>query len=251
MIVQPSVILSAFEMHYKRYGSGTKAWDIQYHVDCWQLAEQAFGGNAFDKFNKLYEELRRRWQVFRGASGPPWSADETFCRLNALPGPLRTLSLSQCSMDDASRLWRILEAVADIKKHKDGQPSTVAVSKFLDFWNNRLFVIVDHGVIWQKVFGHWWLWDEVEAVRAKVEAVLPGKRHNISDAGCDSLTYLAILLWAGEFLRTNPQIIPAFVEYVARHADSLELPLAQYEAAAVEWFLLGLVELAPQGVCLG
>jgi len=33
-----------------------------------------------------------------------------------------------------------------------------------------------------------------------------------------------------------------------RHAHDRGLPLVEYEAAAVEWFLLGLVELPPEGV---
>jgi hypothetical protein len=124
------------------------------------------------------------------------------------------------------------------------------MSKFLHFWNPRLFIIVDFGVIWGFVLRHSWLWNEVKTVRSKVEARLPGRRPDPSDKVCDALTYLSILLWAAELVGDNPQITSNFADYVGRHAAGHGLPLAEYEGAAVEWFLLGLVELPPAGVNL-
>jgi hypothetical protein len=42
----------------------------------------------------------------------------------------------------------------------------------------------------------------------------------------------------------------SFWQTTDRHAAGHGLPLAEYEGAAVEWFLLGLVELPPAGVNL-
>lgn len=249
MKIELSTIDAAFDMHHKHYASGRKAWDIRHHVDCWRRAEKAFGRKSFEQFNELYEELRRKWQVFRGTDGRPWSAEETFDHLKALDALYGRKRLSECLLDDSGGIWRLLEATANIKPNKHG-PSIVAMSKFLHFWNPRLFVIVDSGVIWGSVLEHWWLWDEVEKVRSEVESRLPGKRTDTSDKVCDALTYLSILLWAAKLVGDNPQIPSGFAEYVGRYADGHGLSLAEYEGAAVEWFLLGLVELPPAGVTI-
>jgi hypothetical protein len=236
-------------MHHKHYAARPRAWDIPYHVKCWRLAEEAFAKKSITQFNQLYEELRRKWQVFRGTHGDHWSAEKTFDHFKTLDGLFGRKRLSECLLDDSRGIWRLLEATADIKPNKHGT-SVVAMSKFLHFWNPRLFVIVDFGVIWGFVLRHSWLWNEVKKVRSKVEARLPGKRPDPSDKVCDALTYLSILLWAAELVRDNPQITSGFAGYVGRHAAGHRLPLTEYEGAAVEWFLLGLVELPPAGVNL-
>jgi hypothetical protein len=187
--------------------------------------------------------------VFRGTHRTPWSAEKTFDHFKALDGPYGRKRLSQVLLEDSGGIWRLLEDTAGIKPNKHG-PSIVAMSKFLHFWNPRLFVIVDSGVIWGLVLSHWWLWDEVEKVRFQVKAFLPGKGTDTSDEVCDTLTYLSILLWAGKLVADNSQISAGFAEYVGHYSDEHELPLAEYEGAAVEWFLLGLVELPPAGVNL-
>ena len=249
MKIKPSAIQAAFDQHYRRYAFRPRAWDIPYHVKCWRLAREAFERKSFGQFSELYEELRRKWQVFRGAQGEPWSARKTFNCFEALKPLYGRKRLSQCGIGDAEGLWGLLEATVDIKPNKHGA-SIVAMSKFLHFWNPRLFVIVDSGVIWGSVLRHWWLWDEVEKVRCKVETRLPGKRTDASDNVCDALTYLSILLWAAEMVGDNPQITSGFADYVGRHTAGHGLPLAEYEGAAVEWFLLGLVELPPAGVSM-
>ena len=250
MKIEPSTIPAAFDQHFQRYASsGPRAWDIQHHVDCWRLARGAFEERSFEQFNQLYEELRRNWQVFRGADGKFWSARKTFDHFKALDALYGRKRLSECNLDDSEGIWRLLEATADIKHNKRG-PSIVALSKFLHFWNPRLFVIVDSGVIWGSVLRHWWLWDEVRQFRSKVEDRLPGKRPDPSDKVCDALTYLSILLWAAKLVGDNSQITSGFAEYVNRHTVGHGLPLGEYEGAAVEWFLLGLVELPPAGVSL-
>ena len=67
---------------------------------------------------------------------------------------------------------------------------------------------------------------------------------------CDPLGYLAVLTWASDLLRQNPDITPLFSEYVrsSKHDQSIDFPLDEYESAAVEWLLLGLAEIPPAGV---
>ncbi|HED53172.1 MAG TPA: hypothetical protein ENJ00_03105 [Phycisphaerales bacterium] len=71
-----------------------------------------------------------------------------------------------------------------------------------------------------------------------------------NNMSCDLLSYMAVLTWAGGVFRQNPAITPLFAEYVrgVEHDRPIDFPLDDYEAAAVEWLLLGLAELPPPGV---
>ena len=64
--------------------------------------------------------------------------------------------------------------------------------------------------------------------------------------------YLDLLFWASALLRDNPAIRTAFAGQVREHAGGEELPsgLEDFEASAVEWLLLGLVELPPDGTMI-
>jgi hypothetical protein len=249
MIVPSSTIEAAFDQHYRRYANrDRRSWEIPYHVGCWKNADDAFSRKSFPAFQTLYGELKGRWQVFRGAQGQHWSAQEAHERLLALDAGHASKRLSECRLDDAKGLREVLTTMAAIKRATRFGPSIVAVSKFLHFRNPRLFVIVDGAMIWQKVLAHWWLWDEFVAVRKEVEAVLPGERTCPADETCDLISYLSVVLWTADLVRQNPSIPTEFAAYIRRHADDRGLPLVEYEAAAVEWFLLGLVELPPEGV---
>jgi hypothetical protein len=73
------------------------------------------------------------------------------------------------------------------------------------------------------------------------------------DAACDIASYVAILIGFGKLLRDNPHVARQFAAFLRRRTNAeARLPgdIESYEAAAVEWFLLGLVELPPQGVTL-
>ena len=242
MKIDDQTIMAAFNQHNQRYASAEgSAWGIKDHVKCWQVAHQAFDRDLPAKFKELYNHLRGEWQVFRGAK-THWSAQETFDGLKALPRAWRGKRLSALTHADAKRCQELLEGVADIKRLKDGV-SVVAISKFLHFWNPRLFVIVDRGVMWHWVFRQNWLWQQVVA---SAPSWLKPKRGD----NCDLPCYLAILLWSAEVLRDNPAIIKHFAKYVRRESKGLacDLPLETYEAAAMEWLLLGLTELPPAGV---
>jgi len=248
MIIQPSTIKAAFSKHFEKYASTrSRVWGISYHVDCWKSGKDAFFQRNPQLFDKIYEELRGKWQVFRRTKGQHWSAQQTYDALVSLDASYARKKLSELEMEDADGLGETIQNMTGIKATSSG-PSLVAISKFLHFWNPRLFVIVDRGAMWSWVFGHSWLWEQVLGIRKKVETRLSGKWADASDSACDPLSYLAILLWAGDLVRQNPTIPRSFAEYVSQHADADGLPLVEYEAAAVEWLLLGLAELPPGGV---
>ena len=251
MEVAPSVVDAAFERHHDRYASGKRAWGIPYHIRCWRTARQAFAELSLDEFKSLYEELRRRWQVFRGKGASHWSAAESFAALRTADETFRARRLSELTDDHALGLASTLDRLSGLKKTKSGA-SVVALSKFLHFMNPRLFVIVDRGVMWNWVLTHSWLSQQVGAVRERACRIISGGAGRPSGGGCSPRDYVAVLLWAGELVRRNPAIVAAFARYVRRYAAGEQLPtdLDEYEAAAVEWFLEGLVELPPRGVSL-
>ncbi len=250
MGVSQPTIDAAFERHRQRYAQRPRrAWDIPHHIECWRRAHRAFAEGAFDDFQWLYEGLKGYWQVFRGSKGKPWSARQVYDHLIKLDKEFRRKRLSRLTVADAEPLMRLLGSMSGIKRTKDGA-SVMALSKFLHFWNPRLFVIVDRAYIWNWVFAHSWLGDQVAAVRQLIAG--PGAGAMNANGACDLTSYAAILLWSGALIMQNPGILPAFADYVAAHAAGTTLPsgLDEYEAPAVEWFLLGLVELSPGGVSL-
>lgn len=248
MHFREATISAAFEQHRRKYASGERGWDVPHHIEMWQTARRAFEEPSFEDFERLYRELKSRWQVFRGAKAH-WTARQSFERLRSLDPRYGTRRLSTLGDSELGDLWLLLEAMPDVKTNKYG-PSVVAVSKFLHFWNPKLFVIVDYGVIWSFVLEHGWLWRSYEAARKDVDQRIFGKAQRHSDETCDLRSYLAILAWAGRLARDNPGIMERFAEHVGRNRGDAQLPpgLSHYDGAAVEWFLLGVVEISPPGI---
>ena len=59
------------------------------------------------------------------------------------------------------------------------------------------------------------------------------------------------MVWSGRVLQANPGISAAFDSHIRAYAK-LAVPedIGTYDAAAMEWLLLGLVELPPEGVTI-
>lgn len=248
MQLDQETIRDAFRMHGEIYATA-KNWNIPYHIKCWGHARAAFDGPSLHEFEHIYRELKNRWQVFRGANGEPWTPTEAFDRLRSLPSEWRDRRLSQFTDDSLAGCWNIIESIKEIKPMRHA-PSVVAVSKFLHFWNPQLFVIVDDAFVWSWVFRHRWLKRPIQEMRERIRALLPEARCQDAAPACDLLSYVAVVRWSADVLRVNPDIVPLFAEHVRAYADTAVIgqPLDAYEAAAMEWLLLGLVELPPQGV---
>ena len=224
---------------------------IPYHLECWSHARAAFDGSSFGDFEHIYRELKNRWQVFRGASGEPWSPSQTFDHLRSLPPEWRDCRLSQLTDDGLAGCWEIIRSIVDIKPMRHA-PSVVAISKFLHFWNPRLFVIVDDAFMWRWVFTHQWLKRPIREMRERIQVLLPQTRCPPASGACDLLSYLSIVRWSADVVRANPEIGLLFTEHVRGRANgaTIDLSLDTYEAAAMEWLLLGLVEMPPEGVTI-
>src|SRR3990170_732180 len=148
------------------------------------------------------------------------------------------------------QLWHAITTAGDIKQNKDG-PSLVALTKFLHFWNPRLFVIADREVVWNWVLRHRWLWAQIEHVRGEIDAVLSPAVKEHRYYSTELSKYLAVLVWGGQVLRDNPSVCSAFASYVElQYKKPVDLNLQEYEGAALEWLLLGLVELPPAGLTI-
>ena len=94
MRLSDTVINAAFECHATRYARD-KLWSIPYHIKCWEYARDAFDGGSEEAFGNLYDELRKRWQVFRSQNYNAQTAEIIQQIMSALPVELRNRRLSE------------------------------------------------------------------------------------------------------------------------------------------------------------
>ena len=254
MIIDVTTIQQAFH-HYDEFYVRGRRWTIQDTARLWELGRRAFSGDGERiAFYELYGKLRRYWQVFRGPV-PTTSDPRTLFSLllnlaKSLPH-LVGLRLSELSVGHVLELEEVLAKAGQIKMNKGG-PSLVAVSKFLHFWNPRLFVIIDDEVMGRWVLRHRWIDDEVRRVQRGTPSAAPPTGGQLALSTAGGLQYLDALLWASGVMRDNPAILTSFVEYLreALAGDPGPSGCEEFEGAAVEWLLLGLVEVPPAGVRL-
>ena len=252
MRLSSSVIKVAYESRYRQYEQ-KRLWGTDYHLKCWDLGRRSFEDGSFEAFKTLYWELRNNWQVFRSKNFNPPTAESVYGLLSQIDNGLRSLRIRDLADLDSSRLQQVWEAMAmigSIKENKDG-PSVMATSKFLHFFNPRLFVIVDREAMWNWVFRHGWLRNEVERVNEVLPSRLSAQTRQHKYFQTDLRWLLAIMAWSGQVLQSNPSINAAFDAHIRRYAKVTVLEdVKTYDAAAIEWLLLGLVELPPVGVTI-
>lgn len=252
MHMNSCIIEAAYECRYRQYEQ-RRLWGIDYHLKCWELGMRAFEDGSFEAFGRLYEELRGSWQVFRSKNFNPPPAEDLYGLLQRMDQGLRNLRLGDMAALDCSRLqqvWKALTEVGIIKENQDG-PSVMATSKFLHFFNPRLFVIVDREAMRDWVFRHAWLRNQVEAVHDILPRHLPTECCQHRYFQTDLRWLLAIIVWSGQVLQANPGINAAFDAHIRKHATvTVPEDMGTYDAAAIEWLLLGLVELPPEGVTI-
>lgn len=245
MTFEMDTIVAAFEQHRERY---TEKWPLDHHLELWRSASAAFAGPSEDEFRIVYDALSKTWKAMRRAT-EKWDVKLTFSKLCDLDSNYSKKKLSDLTSRDATPLWVLIKSVEALKVNKYGS-SVVAISKFLHFWNPRLFVIVDDAVMWNHVFDRWWLWDSFKQTRAAVDEMLPDAPAKRNDYSCDLSSYLAVLFWSSDLLRSNPGILSRFREYLGPSHLTAMPDADSFEAAAIEWFLLGVAELLPAGVTL-
>ena len=245
MKIETQAIDRAFEAFRTRY----KRWDMDHHVDLWADAQRAFERDNVAGFVVIYNELRSYWQIGRGKGAKLAPAEDVFKLLASLPRSLRHARLTDQTASTAPDLLAVVTSLKGVKVAKSGV-SIMAISKFLHFFNPRLFLIVDRAMIWDWALNHSWINDPIRALKAELRPRLAGAAGNGGNVGCDPLSYISILIWAGGVLRENPAIASGFASFLRSKCGSKPLPtdLETYDAVAMEWLLLGLVELPPPGV---
>jgi hypothetical protein len=250
--IEPATIQRAFGAFHHRYVLNAKpAWELKRHARLWTNAQRALNDRDVEGFGRVYDELRRHWQLNRGKGAMLAAPENIFELLCKLPGSLRETRLSDQTTSTAPNLLRAIEALFCVKRIKAG-PSIMAISKILHFFNPCLFVIVDRGMVWNWALKHLWLWRPIKDTRDLLRSTLPGASERTDNGACDPLSYVAILIWAGQVLRDNPEIAVHFARYLRAKCDAAYLPPEpeKFEAVAIEWLLLGLVELPPPGVAV-
>ncbi len=251
MKLDPKTVSAAFAQHFAKYAE-SKTWTVPHHIEMWDLARKAFLHHDSEAFDRMYDAMRKGWQVFRGKKERP-SSRELLDKLTALDSRFANRRLSSLHREDAVPLWTLIKRLAGIKPLNAG-PSVMAISKFLHFWNPRLFVIVDMAMMWNWVFKHCWIWDPIKRLHTDLQVSLPSELRNDAGYKSDLGKYLSILLWCCEVTKENPCVVNGFEDHVRNRAGiaTPQIPpdLDTYEAAAIEWFLLGAVELPPTGIIL-
>ena len=218
---------------------------IALQLEMYEAASGAFRGNGnLAGFGTVYAGLKK-WKV--GRAGTLLSPETILDRYRNLSLELRTKRLSSLTPADWPLVWDALRQLKDIKQTKKGEPRVMAVSKFLHFWNPRLFVICDQQEVEGFVFGHHWLRAQLEsmAVARHVGETVVARESGLGQ-------YLKLMALASEFVRSNPGILPEFARTVRTFARGAAVPpdIETYEATAVEWCLIGLAEMPPEGVSL-
>ena len=137
------------------------AWSVSHKLDLYNAGKIAFDSDKTDTekraaFGTIYNALRSGWRVFRGAKGC-WNADETFEALTGPCSPCGRQSVLTCAASDLSdsnsKIQACLSSIGPIKpttRYPNVYP-WMAVSKFLHFFNPRLFPIYDIAFIWGNV----------------------------------------------------------------------------------------------------
>jgi hypothetical protein len=128
--------------------SQARKWDVQWEIGLYEKSVAAFGNAQrfdYDAFESIFQALRSHWQVFRPAREGCWSAEQVFkalttdCAEAALGGNVSMFTAKP------ALVRRCASALKGIKPNQ-GFP-TMAVSKFLHFFNPSLFPIYDGAVI--------------------------------------------------------------------------------------------------------
>jgi hypothetical protein len=231
----------------------SSAW--QYEVDSWVNEEflnlydaswRAFdpslsADEAYRSFERVYVRLISYFQIFRPQSPadcwPPPQIFETIKREFPEFSWRRTLNLSNFPKSGTGlRLESWLSKMQGIKPKK--QYPIMAVSKFLHFYNPRLFPIYDNKMIWEKVLYVRFKRDYLEFCHAER---IPN-RIAINEDTATFLHYYMVL--ASSLLSVaHENFIHIFVEWLGDICGSVlakrELDVTTLYAAAFEFTVIG------------
>ncbi len=226
-------------------------WTVGHRLELYGQASIVFDAANTDElrqeaFNYLYEALRGYWQVFRGATSH-WDEETayTFFSENLDDcGPKSVRTLESLSRNEMRKIvLPFLEKLRDIKTVPTGGYPTMAASRFLHFFNPRLFPNFDNAVINQQV----------------LQVFGPDFDKYCADAGIadwdeEPAFYAQYMLWASRHVQlADPELTADFVTWckaqVEEDEETSEMlgAIGQHQATLFEFVAVGAAKLAVEG----
>jgi hypothetical protein len=229
-------------------------WPIPHKLELYNYAKTAFEGSneepiRRDAFHRIYYCLslpgKNGWNVFRNCSSH-WNADRIFDVLSEELKPFSRkagMTLTSLKVDDYEPLLRSIRGLHGLKEVSD---PTMAISKFLHFFNPMLFPIWDGDIVYKEIVGpggcfHDEYWTASRKLQPSWLAALPK----------DKDYYLRYLAWARSLIIHGGQ---PFMSYFAGwfkqqvincpDPESVVTDLNRYEATAYEFTVIGAAMLA-------
>lgn len=247
---QPGGIDEALAAYARR--RKTRGWWVSEKARLYGLADAAFspGGGDGKAMHEIHATLLGYWQIFRNGKG--WSA----ARIHRVLGSPPCRACGREALDlpalaagcDVGVVWGCLKAMSGVKRLPAGNVSAMAVSKFLHFFNPRLFPIYDRAVVRNRAFPRFRA--EIRTACERWEAALAPLRSQREFArGLND--YVHYLIWAAETVRgadvaaSMGTFGAAFRTMVADEKRGATPPpgLETYYATAFEMAMVGALDL--------
>ncbi len=221
-------------------------WRMSYRAELYEHAQEAFDlelplERRQAAFVKVYNGLDRNFGVFRNSTGGHWDVDRIFKGLTEDCKPVgrgsgRTLALLRNDAKDLYALEDSIHDLAGIKKISE-YPHMPA-SKFLHFYNPKLFPIYDRQVIWEQVL--------CGPFKSEWQGVC--RRMGIIFAERSGKFNISYTRWAAENIqKADPSFMPYFAAWFCKEAQigADTLPgLESYYATAFEFVAIGAMIIA-------
>ncbi len=184
---------------------------------------------------EVYENLRRYWMVFRSSStGQYWPSERVFDSLKdnfADLGWNTNITLANVpTIISAQEMVLRLEALRDIKPNK-GYP-IMAASKFLHFFNPRLFPIYDNEIVWERVM-------KLFRNDFKTYCISAGLPYDMTDSAVFLRNYI---WWASSLVAgAHPEFMSVFSRWAEENSNEILSPndLSLLYATAFEFAVIG------------
>jgi len=226
-------------------------WSVAYRLELYNHAKIAFDSALGVEireasFAQIYESLRGYWQVFRGAE-TAWDEEAAFAFFSTADddcglGSVRSLeSISRAEMKQV--VLNFLEKLGDMKTVPDGGYPTTCASRFLHFYNPKLFPNVDNALINQQVLQVFGL--EFDKYCADT---------GIAEWDYETSFYGQYMLWAGKHIQmADPEFFSDFETWFKAQVEGEDDPngvleeITKYHAAAFEFVAVGAAKLWMEG----
>lgn len=199
-------------------------------------------------FDCCHEDWQRTWRLFRGRySSLKLESDKFFDQLAQFDSHFGNKRLHELVEEDIPKMLALLFCLSDLGRTGKA-PSITSVSRFLHFWNPRVFVKMDRTALQDWALMHYWVKEPVERISQKVLTRISIEDRQAHDFQNWFSLYIAMLLWCAELSRENREIERGFCRFIREetHDRTLSDEVVHYDALAIEWFLLGASHLPPE-----